>query len=56
MTVHPRALDYPQSFLSGVIPDESELTAGQRIEPLGLKLASGVLKCVGCGAGFARQQ
>src|SRR5580704_19743962 len=21
MTIHPRALDYPQSFLSGVIPD-----------------------------------
>ena len=33
MTVHPRALDYPQSFLSSVIPDEAELTAGQRVEP-----------------------
>ncbi len=33
MTVHPRALDHPQSFLSAVIPDEAELTAGQRIEP-----------------------
>jgi hypothetical protein len=33
MTVHPRALDYTQSFLSGVIPDEAELTAGQRVEP-----------------------
>jgi formate dehydrogenase iron-sulfur subunit len=33
MTVHPRPLDYPQSFLSSVIPDEAELTAGQRVEP-----------------------
>ena len=33
MMVHPRALDYTQSFLSGVIPDEAELTAGQRVGP-----------------------
>jgi formate dehydrogenase iron-sulfur subunit len=31
MNVHPRALDYPQSRLDRLIPDESELTADTRI-------------------------
>ncbi len=33
MSVPARALDYPQSILSGPIPDEAELTAGTRVEP-----------------------
>ncbi len=32
MSVHPRVLDYTQSLLHGPIPDESELTAGTKIE------------------------
>ena len=31
MNVHPRALEHPHSSLSGMIPDESELTAGCKI-------------------------
>jgi formate dehydrogenase iron-sulfur subunit len=51
MTVHPRALDYSQSFLSGVIPDESELTAGHRIEP-GRRYGffTDTTLCIGCKA------
>src|SRR5581483_13720 len=32
MTVHPRALDYADSLMHGPIPDESELTAGAKVE------------------------
>jgi formate dehydrogenase major subunit len=32
MTVHPRALDYTDSLMHGPIPDESELTAGAKVE------------------------
>jgi formate dehydrogenase iron-sulfur subunit len=51
MTVHLRALEYPQSFLSGIIPDESELTAGQRIEP-GRRYGffTDTTLCIGCKA------
>jgi formate dehydrogenase iron-sulfur subunit len=51
MTVHPRALDYPQSLLDGVIPDESELTAGVRIEA-GRKYGffTDTTLCIGCKA------
>ena len=51
MTVHPRALDYPQSFLSGVIPDEAELTAGQRVEPgRSYGFFTDTTLCIGCKA------
>jgi len=33
MSVHPRAREYTESLLPGVIPQEAELTAGTRIEP-----------------------
>ena len=51
MTVHPRALDYPESFLSGVIPDEAELTAGQRVEPgRSYGFFTDTTLCIGCKA------
>jgi formate dehydrogenase iron-sulfur subunit len=51
MTVHPRALDYPQSFLSGVIPDEAELTAGGRVEPgRSYGFFTDTTLCIGCKA------
>ena len=51
MTIHPRALDYPQSFLSGVIPDEAELTAGQRVEPgRSYGFFTDTTLCIGCKA------
>jgi formate dehydrogenase iron-sulfur subunit len=49
--VHPRALDYARSILSEVIPDESELTAGVKIEPgrsYGFFTDTSV--CIGCKA------
>jgi formate dehydrogenase iron-sulfur subunit len=51
MTVHPRALDYTQPFLSGVIPREAELTAGQSIEP-GYRYGffTDTTLCIGCKA------
>jgi formate dehydrogenase iron-sulfur subunit len=51
MNVHPRALDYATSFLDGVIPDESELTAGVRIEP-GKRYGffTDTTLCIGCKA------
>jgi ferredoxin len=49
VTVHPRALDHPQSFLSAVIPDEAELTAGQRIEPgRSYGFFTDTTLCIGC--------
>jgi formate dehydrogenase iron-sulfur subunit len=51
MTVHSRALDYPQSFLSRVIPDEAELTAGRRIEPgRSYGFFTDTTLCIGCKA------
>jgi formate dehydrogenase iron-sulfur subunit len=51
MTIHPRALDYPDPFLSGVIPNEAELTAGQRVEP-GRRYGffTDTTLCIGCKA------
>lgn len=51
MTVHPRSLDYPDSVLSGVIPNESELTAGVTIEP-GKQYGffTDTTLCIGCKA------
>ena len=51
MMIHPRALDYTQSFLSGVIPDEAELTAGQRVEPgRSYGFFTDTTLCIGCKA------
>jgi formate dehydrogenase iron-sulfur subunit len=47
--IHARVLEYAQSILSGVIPDESELTAGVRIVPgrtYGFFTDTSV--CIGC--------
>ena len=51
MTVHPRALDYPESRLDGVIPDEAELTAGVTIVP-GRRYGffTDTTLCIGCKA------
>lgn len=51
MSVHPRALQYPQSMLSGMIPDEAELTAGTKIEP-GKQYGffTDTTLCIGCKA------
>jgi formate dehydrogenase iron-sulfur subunit len=51
MSVHPRALHYPNSFLDGVIPDEAELTAGTRVEP-GKRYGffTDTTLCIGCKA------
>jgi formate dehydrogenase iron-sulfur subunit len=51
MGVHPRALDYTESVLPGMIPDEAELTAGTRIEP-GKRYGffTDTTLCIGCKA------
>ena len=51
MDMHPRALEEPESVLSGVIPDESELTAGVKIEP-GKRYGffTDTSLCIGCKA------
>jgi formate dehydrogenase iron-sulfur subunit len=51
MNVHPRARDYPQSSLGKLIPDESELTAGVKIEP-GKQYGffTDTTVCIGCKA------
>ncbi len=51
MSVHPRTLDYPESILPGMIPQESELTAGSRIEP-GERYGffTDTSLCIGCKA------
>lgn len=49
--IHPRARDYPQSELAGVIPDESELTAGTRIVPgRAYGFFTDTTRCIGCKA------
>ncbi len=51
MAVHPRALDYPESILPGPIPNESELTAGEHIEPDGpYGFFTDTSLCIGCKA------
>jgi formate dehydrogenase iron-sulfur subunit len=51
MTVHPRALDYTDSFLDRPIPHEAELTTGIRIEP-GRRYGffTDTTLCIGCKA------
>src|SRR4051812_2055791 len=51
MSVHPRALEYAGPELAGAIPDESELTAGTRIEP-GKRYGffTDTTLCIGCKA------
>ena len=51
MTLHPRAVDYASSTLTHVIPDESELTAGVRIEPgRSYGFFTDTTVCIGCTA------
>jgi formate dehydrogenase iron-sulfur subunit len=49
--VHPRALDYPESFLPGPIPQEAELTAGIQVVP-GRRYGffTDTTLCIGCKA------
>lgn len=51
MNVHPRALDYKESMLPGLISDESELTAGVKIVP-GRQYGffTDTTLCIGCKA------
>ncbi len=51
MDMHPRALDYPQSDLDRVIPDEAELTAGVQIRPgRSYGFFTDTTLCIGCKA------
>jgi formate dehydrogenase iron-sulfur subunit len=51
MDVHPRALEYPESDLDRVIPDESELTAGVRVRPgRSYGFFTDTTLCIGCKA------
>jgi ferredoxin len=49
--IHSRALDYPQSDLDRVIPDEAELTAGVRVRPgRSYGFFTDTTLCIGCKA------
>jgi formate dehydrogenase iron-sulfur subunit len=51
MDMHPRALDYSQSELETVIPDEAELTAGVRVRPgRSYGFFTDTTLCIGCKA------
>ncbi len=51
MGVHARALEYADSELSGVIPQEAELTAGAIIEPgKSYGFFTDTTLCIGCKA------
>ena len=51
MDIHPRALDFPQSDLDRVIPDEAELTAGVRVRPgRSYGFFTDTTLCIGCKA------
>jgi formate dehydrogenase iron-sulfur subunit len=51
MDIHPRARDYPQSDLDGVIPDEAELSAGIRVRPgRSYGFFTDTTLCIGCKA------
>jgi formate dehydrogenase iron-sulfur subunit len=51
MAAQPRALDYPESILSGPIPDEAELTAGAKVEPgASYGFFTDTSLCIGCKA------
>lgn len=51
LPTHPRALEYTDSVLPGLIPDESELTARVKIEP-GKRYGffTDTSLCIGCKA------
>src|SRR3954467_1812453 len=51
MNISPRAREYTSSFLDGVIADESELTAGVKIQP-GKRYGffTDTTLCIGCKA------
>ncbi len=49
--VHPRALHYPDTILAGMIPEESELTAGVTIAPgRNYGFFTDTSLCIGCKA------
>src|ERR1700761_1112324 len=51
MNMHPRALEHAFSTLDHVIPNESELTAGVRIEPgRSYGFFTDTTVCIGCKA------
>ncbi len=51
MDMHPRALEYPESSLDRMISDESELTAGVKIEPgKSYGFFTDTTLCIGCKA------
>ena len=51
MDMHPRVLDYTQSDLDRVIPDEAELTAGVRVVPgNSYGFFTDTTVCIGCKA------
>ncbi|SEP72725.1 formate dehydrogenase iron-sulfur subunit [Faunimonas pinastri] len=50
-SLHPRVLDYTDSFIDEVIPNESELTAGVTIEPgKSYGFFTDTTLCIGCKA------
>ena len=51
MDMHPRVLEFPHSDLTGVIPDEAELTAGVRIRAgRSYGFFTDTTLCIGCKA------
>jgi len=51
MDMHPRALEHPESRFGRMIPNESELTAGVRIEPgKSYGFFTDTTLCIGCKA------
>jgi formate dehydrogenase iron-sulfur subunit len=51
MDLHPRVLDYPQSELGRMIPDEAEITAGVTIRPgRSYGFLTDTTLCIGCKA------
>jgi formate dehydrogenase iron-sulfur subunit len=51
MNMHPRALEYPESDLDQVIPDEAEITAGVLIRPgKSYGFFTDTTLCIGCKA------
>ncbi len=51
MDMHPRALEHPESRFDRMIPNESELTAGVRIEPgKSYGFFTDTTLCIGCKA------
>ncbi len=51
MDMHPRALEYPESSLDRMIPDEAELTAGVKVVPgKSYGFFTDTTLCIGCKA------